>query len=62
MSYQEDVVNFLQSALKQFKTSQEWYYAVKSDDNNPNSLYCVIGFTNEQLMLALNFSRFSNRL
>ena len=62
MSYQKDVVNCFQSAPKTFKTSQEWYYAVKTDNNNPHSLSCVLGLTNEQHIVALTFSITSTRL
>ena len=62
MSYQEDVANCFQAALKIFKRSQEWYYSVKADDANPHKLACVLGLTNKQLIVDLNCSRIATRL
>ena len=62
MSYQEDVVNCFQAALKTFRTSHEWYCAVKADDANPRSLACVLGLTNKKFIVALNCSITATRI
>jgi len=53
MNHKKEVTRNFQAALKTFETSQEWYYAVKADHDNPHSLASALCLTNEQLIEAL---------
>ena len=53
MNHKKEVTRNFQAALKTFETSQEWYYAVKADHDNPHSLASALCLTNEQLLEAL---------
>ena len=45
MDLQKEVTHNFQAALKTFETSQEWYYAVKADHDNPHSLVSALCLT-----------------